>query len=90
MVHSAVLINLRHRHSLLLAYHPAPLGYRGPDDDIIQFASSARQGGIPMYVLNEYVYGVMMMPMEEHNSLEQEQEQFIHVKLERIGIFVIF
>lgn len=46
MVHSAVLIDLRRRHSDLLTYRADKLtGYDGPVDDIITFAVGANKSG---------------------------------------------
>lgn len=84
MVHSTVLIQLRHPGSHGLAYNPPPPYYSGPIDDIIIFAHSAKHHAVPMYVVNRGFYGYMLVPMEPHNTLEEESEQFIHLKMEYI------
>lgn len=44
MVHTVLLINLRHKRSQQLAYS-APEAYNKPEDDIILFAQSALSAG---------------------------------------------
>lgn len=38
-----------------------------------------------MHILNRDFYGYMLVPMEAHNTLEEENAQFIHLKLEYIS-----
>ncbi len=57
----------------------------GPLDDIIIFASSARYHKVSLHILNDDFYGYTLVPMEAHNTIEQEMEQFTHIKLENIG-----
>lgn len=46
MVHSVVLVDLRKRKSLYLTFDPKKIkDYKGPEDDIIAFAHSARISG---------------------------------------------
>ena len=85
VVHSTMLIDLRKKESTNLAYHPSPPGYKGPHDDLIIMAHSAKHHGVAMYALNEDMYGYMQIPMEETNTLEDEEEQFLHLRLEAIG-----
>ena len=80
-----MLIDLRNKDSLPLAFSPPPPRYTGPHDDIIIFAHSAKYHGVNMYVLNSDFYGYMQIPMESHNTLEDEREQFLHLCLEAIG-----
>ena len=61
------------------------LDYKGPLDDVIIFAAVAQHHGIPLHVLNTDFYGFMPVPMESHNSLAQEKEQFTHIVLESIS-----
>ena len=66
MVHSSVLINLRHVQSKYLTYTPDNLAdYDGPFDDIITFAISASWNGITMSACNDQVYGYVMMPQDD-------------------------
>ena len=85
MVHSAVLINLRHQRTQQLAYHPPPKNYRGPFDDIIIFAHSAKYYGIVLYLLNDDFFGYLPYPMEAVHTVAEEGQQFTHIKLESIG-----
>ena len=89
MVHSVLLINLRHGVSQRLAYYPAPQKYNGPHDDIILFAHSAKYNGVRMHVLNTEFFGYLPLPMEAHNTVSEEAEQFVHIKTESIGRFTI-
>ncbi|XP_064616989.1 procollagen galactosyltransferase 1-like [Liolophura sinensis] len=82
MVHSALLINLRHQGSEKLAYDPAPPGYEGPYDDIIRFAFSAKAAGIKMHLLNTDYFGHVMIPLQPGTTLQDEIEGFTHVKAE--------
>lgn len=85
VVHSTVLVQLRDPAATKhLSYHPPP-GYTAAIDDIIIFAHSAKHYGIPFHIMNQDFYGYMLIPMEEHNTLEDEQEQFMHLKLEYIS-----
>ena len=45
MVHTVLLVNLRHKICQELAY-AAPEGYNKPEDDIIMFAFSALKAGM--------------------------------------------
>ncbi|XP_076315609.1 procollagen galactosyltransferase 2 [Tachypleus tridentatus] len=83
MVHSAVLVNLHHKKSASLTYNPDQLsGYLGPRDDIITFAHSAKAANTKMYVLNTEVFGFILPPMEATNTLTDDKEQLINLKLE--------
>ncbi|GFS64159.1 glycosyltransferase 25 family member [Trichonephila inaurata madagascariensis] len=83
MVHSAVLINLRHKNSLQLTFDPKKIdGYSGPVDDIIIFAHSARTAGVKMWVTNEEPFGYMLTPLEKENTLQDDREQLQNLKVE--------
>ncbi|GFR02762.1 glycosyltransferase 25 family member [Trichonephila clavata] len=83
MVHSAVLINLRHKNSLQLAFDSKKIdGYSGPVDDIIIFAHSARTAGVKMWVTNEEPFGYMLTPLEKENTLQDDREQLQNLKVE--------
>ena len=38
-----------------------------------------------MFLLNTDYFGSMLTPMESQNTVEQENDQFIHLKLENIS-----
>ncbi|PRD30641.1 UNVERIFIED_CONTAM: Procollagen galactosyltransferase 1 [Trichonephila clavipes] len=83
MVHSAVLINLRHKNSLQLTFDPKKIdGYSGPVDDIIIFAHSARTADVKMWVTNEEPFGYMLTPLEKENTLQDDREQLQNLKVE--------
>jgi hypothetical protein len=85
MVHSTILVQLRDPNSKLLAYDPPPPGYTGPIDDIIVFAHCVKHHGLTMFIDNRNFYGFTLVPLEASNSLAEERDQFLHVKLENIG-----
>lgn len=83
MVHSAVLINLRQKQSLRLTYDLAKLAnYTGPIDDIIIFAHSAKSACVPMNILNKETYGYILAPLESENTLKDDIDQLINLRLE--------
>ncbi|XP_023218835.1 procollagen galactosyltransferase 1-A-like [Centruroides sculpturatus] len=83
MVHSAVLINLRHKQSLKLTYDLAKLAnYTGPIDDIIIFANSAKHACVSMNILNKEAYGYILAPLENENTLKDDIDQLINLRLE--------
>lgn len=54
MVHTAVLISLKHTGSDLLTYDPTKLSdYTGPNDDIITFALSAEQHSNTIFQIDQ-------------------------------------
>ena len=85
VVHSTFLIEIRNPLTKGLAYDPPPMDYRGPIDDIIIFAYNAKGENVPMFISNEHDYGLMLLPMESQHTLDQEREQFVHMKMECIG-----
>ncbi|VVC96124.1 unnamed protein product, partial [Leptidea sinapis] len=90
MVHSAVLINLKHKSSELLTYVPEKLrNYDGPVDDIIVFAVGAQSNDIPIMICNDFVYGFLPVPLEKYNELEDEKSEFVNTKVEILGNGII-
>lgn len=83
MVHSCVLVDLTRMASDNLTYIPKNLpGYKGPHDDIIVFAISARNAGLPMHVCNVEIYGFIPPPLEDGQGLNIDVKQLISIKLE--------
>ncbi|XP_023930277.1 procollagen galactosyltransferase 1 isoform X1 [Lingula anatina] len=82
LVHSTFIINLRNEDSQHLAFYPPPEGYEGPYDDVIIFAAIANRARVPMYIENVNFYGSLNAPLDAHNTLEEETELFIFLKLE--------
>eukprot|EP00088_Acartia_fossae_P025449 TRINITY_DN26283_c0_g1_i2.p1 TRINITY_DN26283_c0_g1~~TRINITY_DN26283_c0_g1_i2.p1 ORF type:complete len:617 (-),score=139.72 TRINITY_DN26283_c0_g1_i2:196-2046(-) len=83
MVHSSQLIDLRTRESDHVAFHHRKIpDYPGPEDDIIVFALSCSLNDIPMYVCNQKDYGMIMLPLEDHQKLEDDLEILRYVLLE--------
>lgn len=85
VIHSTFLVEIRSPTTKGLAYDPPPMDYEGPIDDIIIFAHSAKEERVPMFISNEHDYGLMLLPMEGQHTLDQEREQFVHMKMECIG-----
>ncbi|XP_069121239.1 procollagen galactosyltransferase 1-like isoform X1 [Argopecten irradians] len=90
MVHSALLINLRHLQTGQIAYYPAPENYDGPYDDIIIFAYSVKAAGLYMYVLNTEYFGKVLIPLDYYHTLQEERDHFTYVKLEADDADFIF
>ena len=85
MIHSTILIDLSQPLSRRLNYAPPPPDFTGTTDDIIIFALNAKHYDVPLHILNEELYGFMMVPMESHNTVTQDAEQFTHMKVQCIG-----
>ncbi|XP_068617577.1 glycosyltransferase 25 family member [Battus philenor] len=86
MVHTAVLISLRHQKSDLLSYNPLIIkDYSGPTDDIIVFALNAKNNGITLSICNDYQYGFVTVPLEDGDDVKHDHELLLNVKLEAIS-----
>ncbi|VDM31961.1 unnamed protein product [Hydatigera taeniaeformis] len=95
MVHTAVLVNLRHTREERLSFKPLNSGYNGPIDDIIIFARNAQSQGIQFYLDNRVFYGYFPLPLDEAEIppayrdsakylLDREAEVFLHLRLNAI------
>ncbi|CAB3365137.1 Hypothetical predicted protein [Cloeon dipterum] len=85
MVHTAVLINLRHQASQNLTFVASKVPYySGPKDDIITFALAAKHFGVPLHICNEASYGYFTLPLEENQSLIFDEAQLVNIRLEAI------
>ncbi|KAI4471867.1 procollagen-lysine2-oxoglutarate 5-dioxygenase/glycosyltransferase 25 family member [Holotrichia oblita] len=83
MVHTCVLIDLRKIESDHLTYVPENVeGYDGPRDDIITFAVAANKSDIALTVCNEEVFGFLMIPLEQDDTIAFDMLQLTNVKLE--------
>ncbi|CAH1780733.1 unnamed protein product [Owenia fusiformis] len=82
MLHSTFLIDLRRDESTKIQFYPPPPGYTGPYDDIIIFAIACQYAGVPMHVLNGKLYGYMLSPLDEMQTIETEVERMQHLRLE--------
>uniref|UniRef100_A0A8D8E144 Glycosyltransferase 25 family member n=1 Tax=Culex pipiens TaxID=7175 RepID=A0A8D8E144_CULPI len=84
MVHSAVMVNINLLEAKNLAFETKrlpPGRYGGPQDDIIIFAMSANYSGIPMAISNSLLYGYILMPLEQGETVEKDHEQLTNVKV---------
>ncbi|KAK2704936.1 hypothetical protein QYM36_017100, partial [Artemia franciscana] len=83
LVNSCFLVDLTSRQTDYLTFTPKKLnGYTGPVDDMITFAISAFWNDVPIYVLNENIYGFVPVPLDDGQSLEDELMQLEALKLE--------
>ncbi|XP_034938620.1 glycosyltransferase 25 family member [Chelonus insularis] len=86
MIHSAVLIDLNKENSDYLTYNSDNLdNYDGPRDDIITFALSANRSNIPLHICNDQVYGFIMVPLDNDDTLEHDYQQLINLKVEMLS-----
>ncbi|KAL4717672.1 hypothetical protein ACJJTC_000821 [Scirpophaga incertulas] len=86
MVHTAVLMDMRMRHSDHYTYIPENIPkYIGPEDDIIAFAVNANKLGIPMHICNDEFYGFVPIPVDDNDDPKNNLEQMLNVKLEALG-----
>lgn len=90
VVHSTFLIQTRHPATTTLAFYPPPNEYHGPFDDIIIFAYNCILADIPTFIVNKDFYGIMLIPMDKNDVIEDEKEQFLHLRLETIVLEVEF
>ncbi|KDR07691.1 hypothetical protein L798_02745, partial [Zootermopsis nevadensis] len=83
MVHSSVLVDLRRASSDGLTFVSSKVpDYKGPHDDIITFALAANKSGVPLYICNDNIYGFVMVPLEQNDSLQLDFMQLTNLKLE--------
>ncbi|XP_043527346.1 glycosyltransferase 25 family member isoform X1 [Frieseomelitta varia] len=83
MIHSAVLIDLRKHTSNNLTYDPKNLNqYNGPTDDIITFAVSANNSDVPLFICNDNIYGFIMVPLEEEETITEDLQRLTNIKVE--------
>ncbi|XP_077275224.1 glycosyltransferase 25 family member isoform X2 [Temnothorax americanus] len=83
MIHSAVFIDLRRRYSDRLTYKAEKLtGYDGPVDDIITFAIGANKSDVPLFVCNDDVYGFVMVPLENDETIAEDMQRLTNTKVE--------
>lgn len=83
MVHTALLLDMHLMESDSFTYNK-PEGYDGPHDDIIIFGLNVRKAGMVMHIMNTEYFGIVMVPLESHNTLEQESQHFDFILLEAI------
>ncbi|KAM9384326.1 procollagen galactosyltransferase 2 [Pholidichthys leucotaenia] len=84
MIHSTFLLDLRRESSRALAFYPPHPDYSWAFDDIMVFAFSGRRAGVQMYVCNREHYGFLPVPLKAQQSVEDENESFIHTITEAL------
>ncbi|KAI4482603.1 hypothetical protein M0804_008456 [Polistes exclamans] len=86
MIHSAVLINLNMIQSDLLSYNFTNLPkYDGPLDDVITFAVGANESGVPLYICNDQLYGYIMVPLGEDETIKEDLQRLTNIKLQMLS-----
>ncbi|KAL0101480.1 hypothetical protein PUN28_018958 [Cardiocondyla obscurior] len=86
MVHSAVLIDLRTHSSDRLTYKTEKLtDYDGPVDDIITFAIGANKSDVPLFICNDHVYGFVMVPLENDETIIEDMQRLTNTKVEMLA-----
>ncbi|KAL6261421.1 hypothetical protein P5V15_006515 [Pogonomyrmex californicus] len=86
MIHTAIFIDLRRRDSDRLTYKADKLtDYDGPIDDIITFAVGANKSDVPLFVCNEYIYGFVMVPLENEETIAEDMQRLINTKVEMLA-----
>uniref|UniRef100_A0AAY4B7S0 Glycosyl transferase family 25 domain-containing protein n=1 Tax=Denticeps clupeoides TaxID=299321 RepID=A0AAY4B7S0_9TELE len=78
MVHSTFLLDLRRTTSRQLAFHPPHPNYSWALDDIMVFAFSTRHADVQMYICNREHYGYLPVPLKPQQTVEDEEESFLH------------
>jgi collagen beta-1,O-galactosyltransferase len=81
MIHSAILVDLRKVN--VPSFRPTNDSV--PEDDIILFATSAKERGIPLEICNELEYGALMSPLDEKDDLMRDDEQLTNLRIEIAG-----
>ncbi|XP_030016740.1 procollagen galactosyltransferase 2-like [Sphaeramia orbicularis] len=89
MVHSTFLLDLRRSASRALTFHPPHPDYAYHLDDIMVFAFSAKQAEVQMYVCNKEHYGYLPVPLRQHQTMEDEEESFVHTLTEAMIDFTL-
>lgn len=82
MVYAAFLIDLRKGDTASLAFYPPHPDYSWPFDDIIVFAYSCYSAGVQIYLCNQEKFGFINVPVKQHQTLEDESINFVHLILE--------
>lgn len=96
MVHSAVLINLRHSLTDNLTFNRTILQnlYEAknltmpnhvPVDDIIVFTLSANLTDIPVKITNNELYGFIMVPLDQNEQISNDDDQLTNIKMHIIN-----
>uniref|UniRef100_A0AAY4B7U0 Glycosyl transferase family 25 domain-containing protein n=1 Tax=Denticeps clupeoides TaxID=299321 RepID=A0AAY4B7U0_9TELE len=88
MVHSTFLLDLRRTTSRQLAFHPPHPNYSWALDDIMVFAFSTRHADVQMYICNREHYGYLPVPLKPQQTVEDEEESFLHTITEPLSLFL--
>ncbi|NXK04542.1 GT253 glycosyltransferase, partial [Herpetotheres cachinnans] len=82
MVYATFLIDLRKEETSRLAFYPPHPNYTWAFDDIIVFAYSCQAAGAEVHVCNQQRFGYINVPVQAHQTLEDEHTNFVHLTLE--------
>ncbi|XP_078686961.1 procollagen galactosyltransferase 1-A-like isoform X1 [Branchiostoma floridae x Branchiostoma belcheri] len=85
MVHSTYLVDLRREGAKQLNYDSPAEDYFGPEDDIIQFAWSARTSGMEMFIMNTEEFGFLPSALDENMIHDEETLKFKQILLDEMS-----
>ncbi|XP_060773718.1 procollagen galactosyltransferase 2 [Neoarius graeffei] len=89
MIHSTMLVDLRHHASHVLAFYPLHQLYPWILDDILAFSFSARQPGLQMFVCNREHYGYLPVALQPQQPQEDEVVSFTYTLTEAMLDFAL-
>lgn len=78
LIHSAVLMNIKKKDIPEFR----PLNDTIPEDDVIQFATSAESKGISMEICNDMEYGFILSPVEDESGYNTDNLRLQNLRTE--------
>ncbi|CAH0715963.1 unnamed protein product, partial [Brenthis ino] len=91
MLHSAVLVSLKHKESDYLTYDPSKVeNYDGPLDDTVAFCINTIKIGSKLKLCNEKPYGYIPMPSINYSTREKDIQKLVNIKLEALSKGIVF
>ncbi|CAI8006303.1 Procollagen galactosyltransferase 1 [Geodia barretti] len=84
LVYGAVLVHLASPYAENLVYHPPHPRFIGRVDDVTQFAFSAQNEGVGMYILNTEFFG-FIMPNKKYTNINKASEDFFQFKINTLA-----
>jgi len=85
LVNSAYMVCMRYLDQAKLRYQAPDVEHRDKDSMMV-FASSARNGNMPMYVLNTQVFGFTMPMLDDAMTYQEERRTFQSLKTRFLDI----
>ncbi|CAI8006304.1 Procollagen galactosyltransferase 1 [Geodia barretti] len=84
LVYGAVLVHLASPYAENLVYHPPHPRFIGRVDDVKQFAFSAQDEGVGMYILNTEFFG-FIMPNKKNTNINEASDDFFQFKINTLA-----